>query len=127
MDEKKYNVFIVDDDAFLLNMYVAKFQKAGHTIETAKNGPDALKKLQEGYAPDIMLLDVVLPGMDGIEILKEIRKQNLASKTRFIMFTNQSNGQELEAARELGVPDYLIKADLIPSQIVVKVLEIINR
>lgn len=127
MDENsKYKIFIVDDDTFLLNMYVAKFKKAGHDIETARSGTDALKRLQEGYKPNVMLLDIVLPGMDGVELLKEIRKEKLAEGTMFIMFTNQSGGEEIKEAKELGVKDYIIKAELVPSGIVDKVLKIIE-
>lgn len=127
MDEaNQYKIFIVDDDTFLLNMYVAKFKKAGHDVETAKSGTDALKRLQDGFKPNVMLLDMVLPGMDGLELLKEIRKENLAPDTMFIMFTNQSGGEEIEAAKKLGVTDYIIKAELVPSGIVDKVLKIIE-
>lgn len=124
---KNQKILIVDDDSFLLNMYVAKFKNAGYNVETLRSGTEALKKLQDGYKPDIMLLDVVLPGMDGIELLKEIRKENLSSGTKYVMFTNQSNGEEVNEAKKLGVTDYIIKAELIPSEIVSKILEIIGR
>lgn len=127
MDEgKQYKIFIVDDDTFLLNMYVAKFRTVGHEVETAKSGTDALKKLQDGYTPDVMLLDIVLPGMDGVELLREIRKEKLAEKTMFIMFTNQGGDEETSEAKKLGVTDYIIKADLVPSGVVDKVLKIIE-
>lgn len=122
----QYKIFIVDDDTFLLNMYVTKFKKMGHEVETAKSGTDALKKLQDGYKPDVMLLDIVLPGMDGVELLRQIRKEKLAEQTMFIMFTNQGGDEEVIEARRLGVTDYIIKADLVPSGIVDKVLKIIE-
>lgn len=122
----QYKIFLVDDDSFLLNMYVAKFKKAGHEVETAKSGLEALKKLQDGYTPDVMLMDIVLPGMDGVELLRQIRKEKLAEKTMFVMFTNQGGEEETSEAKRLGVTDYLIKADLVPSGIVDKVLKIIE-
>ena len=128
MDENKQKtILIVDDDTFLLNMYVTKFQKAGYEVNTARSGVEVLKKLEEGYRPNIMLLDVVLPGMDGIELLKEIQMKKLADGTIFVMFTNQGGGEEIEQAKKLGVSDYIIKASLVPSEIVSKVLEIVGR
>ena len=128
MDENKQKtILIVDDDTFLLNMYVTKFQKAGYEVNTARSGAEVLKKLEEGYRPNIMLLDVVLPGMDGIELLKEIQMKKLADRTIFVMFTNQGGGEEIEQAKKLGVSDYIIKASLVPSEIVSKVLEIVGR
>ena len=128
MDENKQKtILIVDDDTFLLNMYVTKFQKAGYEVNTARSGAEVLKKLEEGYRPNIMLLDVVLPGMDGIELLKEIQMKKLADGTIFVMFTNQGGGEEIEQAKKLGVSDYIIKASLVPSEIVSKVLEIVGR
>ncbi len=128
MEEKKqHKILIVDDDSFLLNMYVTKFKNGGHEVETSRSGTDALKKLQDGYRPSIMLLDVVLPGMDGLELLRQIKKENLGPDTIFIMFTNQSGGEEMEEAKRLGVRDYIIKASLVPSEIVNKVLEIVGR
>lgn len=122
----QYKIFIVDDDTFLLNMYVAKFKTVGHEVDTARSGTEALKKLQDGYKPDVMLLDIVLPGMDGVELLREIRKEKLAEKTMFIMFTNQGGDEETSEAKRLGVTDYIIKADLVPSGIVDRVLKIIG-
>lgn len=125
MDEqKKYKILIVDDDQFLLSMYVSKFQKNGHEIEIAKSSQEALSKLKEGYKPDIVLLDVVLPDLDGLDLLEAIRKDNLAKDSLCIMFTNQSGIKETERAKALGVAGYIIKASVVPSEVVTKVLEI---
>lgn len=125
-DDRKFKILIVDDDAFILNMYVAKFTKEGHTVETARSGPEVLTKLKEGQAPDIVLLDIVLPGVDGLELLAQIRKEKIAPTTQFIMLTNQGAEEEMGKAKELGVLGYVVKADLTPSQVVAKVLSIVT-
>ncbi len=126
-DGGKFHILIVDDDAFILNMYVAKFSKEGHTIDTARSGEEVITKLREGTPPDAVLLDVVLPGMDGLEALAQIRKDNIApATTKFIMLTNQGAEEEMEKAKSLGVVGYVVKAELTPSEVVSKVLSIIE-
>ena len=74
MSEQKYKILIVDDDEFLLEMYSLKFRTAGYQVEVAKSGEEALEKIRGGLETDAMLLDVVMPGLDGFETMKIIRK-----------------------------------------------------
>ncbi len=122
--DTKYRILIIDDDTFILNMYVAKFVKAGHEVETAKSGVEALSKIKDGYAPDIVLIDMVLPDMTGLTFLEDVRSQNLSPETAYIMFTNQNSHDEMEKAKELSAAGYIIKANLIPSEAVAKVIEV---
>lgn len=124
MDGKKYRILIIDDDAFILNMYVAKFEKSGHTMETARSGGEALSKLKDGLNPEIILIDVVLPDMNGLDFLHTVKNDKLSPDSICIMFTNQNSNTEIDRAKELGVDGYIVKANLIPSEVVVKVLEI---
>lgn len=127
MDEKKYKILIIDDDTFILNMYVAKFLKAGHQVETAKSGVEALSKMKDGYAPDVVLIDVVLPDMNGLDFLGNVRTEKLSPESAYIMFTNQNSQEETERAKSLGVAGYIIKANLIPSEVVSRVIEVTNQ
>jgi len=122
--QKKYKILIVDDDDFLLNMYVSKFQKHGHDIAIAKSSEEALGKLRDGYQPDILLLDVVLPDMDGLDLLETACNEKLVDKSLCIMFTNQSGMHETDRAKKLGVAGYIVKASMVPSEVVAKVHEI---
>ncbi|MBX4210733.1 response regulator [Candidatus Parcubacteria bacterium] len=128
MDESKtYKVLLVDDDKFLVTMYANKFKTKNIEVTGANSGEDALGKLREGFVPDIILLDIIMPGMDGIEILEAMKKENLAPKAVYIMLTNQGDSPQIEKARELGVHGYIVKATTIPSQVVDEVIGIAKK
>lgn len=124
MDDKKYKILIIDDDAFILNVYVTKFVNSGHEVEIAKSGGEAIGKIKDGYSPDIILIDIVLPDVNGLDFLDNLKKENLLPDSVFIMFTNQSSDDEAHRARDLGIASYIIKANLVPSEVVKKVIEV---
>lgn len=123
----QYKIFLVDDDKFLLDMYALKFKNNGHTVFSAGDGEDALKKIKEGLEPDALLLDVIMPGMDGIALLEEIRKDKLIPKAKIIMLTNQGQPQDVERAQNLGVAGYIVKATNIPSEVVAETIKILEK
>ena len=124
--KKMTKVLIVDDDKFLVNMYSIKFNKSGYEVNSAVLGDEAIAKLKDGYNPDIILLDIIMPGMDGFDILESIKKNNLAPKALIIMLTNQGQLSDIERAKSLGVSGYIIKATTIPSEVVEEVTKIYN-
>lgn len=126
-DHPQYKVLLVDDDMFLLNMYSLKFSKNGFDVNTAQNGNDALQKIKEGYTPDILLVDVIMPVMSGLDFLEEVRKQKLVPSATVIMLTNQSDQGDIERAKKLNVNGYIVKATTIPSEVIDDVLEIHNK
>jgi len=105
-------------------MYILKFKKSGLEIDTAGNGTTALEKIKSGVDYDIILSDIIMPGMDGLELLKTIREQKYVPKSIIIMLTNQAD--DYEKAKALGVDGFIIKATTIPSEVVEKVLAIYN-
>lgn len=122
MTDTKTKIFLVDDDRFLLDMYTVKFQKNGLDVETATGSNAALTRLREGYMPDIILLDIIMPTMDGLALLEVIRAEKLAEKSTIIMLTNQADDEE--KAEQLGIDGFIIKAMTIPSEVVAKVMDI---
>lgn len=122
---KSISVFLVDDDKFLLDMYSLKFKNAGADVSVAFGSLEALKKLREGFSPDVILLDVIMPGMDGLELLENIRKEKLASNSTIIILTNQAD--DSDKAKKLGADGFIVKAMNIPSDVVRQVLEIYNK
>src|SRR3990172_3312619 len=85
MDKTKHKILIIDDDEFLLDMYAVKFKEEGFEVELARGGKDALNKIKEGIYPEVVLLDVVMPGMDGFELLEIIRKEKLIPTSKIII------------------------------------------
>src|SRR6266853_3305908 len=116
MTDKKLTILLVDDDRFLLDMYVMKFQKSGMEIDSASNGTEALTKLRAGSSYDIILLDIIMPGIDGLELLKAIKEEKLLPNAVCIMLTNQA--EDSEKAKAMGVDGYIVKATSIPSEVV---------
>lgn len=125
-EEKSKQVFIVDDDRFLLNMYSIKFKKSGFAVETATGGEEALSKLRNGLNPSILLLDVVMPVMDGLQLLENIRKEKLVPEATVIVLSNQNQPADLERATKLRIAKYIVKANAIPSEVVEEVLKIVK-
>jgi CheY-like chemotaxis protein len=125
MDKPK--VLIVDDDKFLLNMYSMKFTKSGLEVNNAATAQEALDKIKAGYSPNILVLDVIMPGMDGLELLAELRKQHLVDSTTVVILSNQGEMGDIEKAKALGIQGYIVKATTIPSEVVDQVMKIYNK
>jgi two-component system KDP operon response regulator KdpE len=122
--ETPRKILFVDDDKFLLEMYALKFSKNNFEVNTAQGPEEALKVIRGGFEPDIMLIDVVMPGMDGIELLGTLRKENLIKKTVVIMLTNQGLPDDIARAKKLNADGYIIKATTIPSEVFAEVNKI---
>jgi len=118
-----YSILFVDDDSFLIDMYSLKFSRAGHIVQSASSTSAALEKLKEGYSPDAVVLDLIMPKMDGFSLLEQIKEQGLAKESALIVLSNQGEKEDLERARSLGATGHIIKANAIPSE----VLEIVER
>ena len=123
MQDKK-KILIIDDDKFLLNMYSMKFEKNGFDVKVAQGAEDAFTILKEDFKPDVLLMDLIMPVMDGFEMYEKIKKDNLASGAIAIMLTNQGLVSDINRAKELGVHGYIVKATTIPSEVVEEVIEI---
>jgi CheY-like chemotaxis protein len=121
---KPLTILFVDDDKFLLDMYSMKFSKSNYTITTAQSPEDALKLIKDGLDPDILLLDIVMPSMDGLEFLSLLRKENLLKKSVIIMLTNQGLPDDIAKAKKLNVDGYIIKATTVPSDVLAEVKKI---
>lgn len=124
---EKIKIFIVDDDKFLLSMYSMKFEKNDFEVKIAANGPDALELLRSGYRPNILLIDLVMPIMDGFSTYESMRREKLLPDTIAIMLTNQGLTSDINRARDLGFHGYIIKATTIPSEVVTEVIKIYNK
>lgn len=114
-------ILIIEDDPFLNEMYAVKLVQSGFEVETAFNGKIGVMKAKE-VSPDLILLDIVLPKMDGFEVLKEIKKDSPGlKKVPVILLTNLGQKEEVEKGIKLGADEYIIKAHFTPTTVVEKI------
>lgn len=123
----KKKVLLVDDDSFLLNMYSLKFEKNNYEVISVLSSQDAINKLKDGFKPDILIFDVIMPGMDGIDLLRAVRNQHLADQAKVLMLTNQSESADIDKAKKIGIDGYIVKATSIPSEVVRAVEDILTK
>ncbi|HBB56954.1 TPA: response regulator [Patescibacteria group bacterium] len=121
----KKKILIVEDDSFLLSVLSDKFNKDEYDIEAASDGETGLQKAREGNY-DLVLLDIVLPGMDGIGVLREIRDHGPAKPVPVVMLSNLYDKTSIDNAMLLGAKDYIVKAYSTPEDIVKKVRKYIS-
>jgi len=122
----KKKVLIVDDDKFLLDMYSVKFKEADFDVEVGVGGEDALNKLRAGLEPDVIMLDIVMPGIDGFACLEAIKKEALGGNPTVVVLSNQGQDEEVRRAKELGADEYIIKASAIPSEVLDQVKKVLG-
>ncbi len=125
MTDTPTTIFLIDDDRFLLDMYSVKFQKSGLHVDIATGSNAALQKLREGYMPDIILLDIIMPTLDGLELMEVIRAEKLAPNAVVIMLTNQADDED--KAVSLSIDGFIVKAMTIPSEVVTIVLDLYKK
>lgn len=118
-NQNKKKIVIVDDDNFLVDMYITKFKKEGYDAMAFTNSEDALNALKEGI-PDLgaILLDLIMPKMDGWALLEELNKLENLKGVKKIILSNQGQPGDIEKAKKTGYDDYIIKAMNTPSEVV---------
>ncbi len=117
-------ILIVEDNKDLLEMFKLKFEKSWFEVFTAENGFNSLS-LAVDNQPDLILLDIMMPNMDGFETLSVIREQT-SLDTKIVIFSNIKNKAHIEKAKALWADDYLVKADYTPWEVLKKVSSMID-
>jgi CheY-like chemotaxis protein len=120
-------LLLVDDDAFLRDMYGVKFSECGHVVDAAETPASAISKLNQNQDFDAILLDMVMPGMTGVEMIEVIKNQFPKMKAKFIVLSNQGQSEDINKAMAAGALGYIIKAESIPSDVVKKVESLIKK
>ena len=126
MDTELKKILIVYDDSFLLDMYALKFSRSNFNVSTALGPEPALEKLRQDLSPDIILLDIMMPVMDGFELLAKIKEENLIKNAIVIFLSNRGQPTDISKAEEMGASGYIVKASSTPSEVIDKVVKIIN-
>ena len=115
-------IAIIEDDPVINQMYRMKFEATGFEVQLADDGKRGVA-LVESFQPDIILLDLQMPRMNGVEALTEIRKHDWGKTIPVIILTNMGEEESPKSIRALGIHSYIVKADLTPSQVVARVKE----
>ncbi len=111
-------ILIVEDDKFLRELLSKKLSEEHYKVVVAVDGSDALKKISEDE-PGLILLDLILPGMSGFDVLEELKRNN--KRIPVIVLSNLGQKEEIEKGLKLGAVDYLIKAHFTPDEIITKI------
>ena len=119
--EDKKTIMIAEDDAFIGDIYEVKLKDAGYNVILANNGREAIEKLESGVRPNILLLDIVMPYMDGFDVLEAINNNEEWKKIPVVLLTNLSQKEDVDKGINLGAKDFLIKSHFTPTEVLSKV------
>ena len=125
MIHTQLTIVLVEDDPFLAEIYVLRLEREGFKVIHARSGVEGLKNVLE-TKPSLVLLDLVLPKMDGFSVLKELKANAVTRTIPVVILTNLGEKSDMEKGKELGAADYVIKAHLTPSEVAKKVKQILN-
>ncbi len=125
-NNKKEKILLIEDDSFLLSMYSTKFEMEGFEVMIAKDGEEGLDAILN-QKPDLVLLDILLPKMNGFDLLEKLKEKNLINKIPILLLTNLSHRDEIKKALDMGVKDCLVKAHFMPSEVVERVRNVLKK
>ena len=127
MAGEKKKILIIDDDNFLLDMYALKFNQNNFEVYVASNGVQAIEKIKGGLNPDVILVDIIMPEMDGFEMLEKINTDKLSPDSVKIILSNKSQQSDIDRGHSLGVAGYIVKANSIPAEVIEQVVSILAK
>ncbi len=125
MSQQEKKILVIEDDRFISEVYLAKLSKEGFETILVSNGEDALKKARE-ESPDLILLDIFMPKIGGMDVLRLLKEKEETRGIPVVMLTNATEKEYIDNAMEMGACDYLVKSNYTPEEIVHKVLEHCN-
>lgn len=118
-------ILVVEDDQFLRDLIVQKLKREGFAVAEAITGADALRMAKEA-PPAIILLDLILPGMDGFEVLRQMKEDKAIAAVPIIILSNLGQQEDVDRGLRLGASDFMIKAHFTPGEIVAKVKQVMQ-
>lgn len=125
--EQKFKLFFVEDDVLMLRMYQKFFTQEGFDVSFAVNGAEAIVELEKMQKlPDLIILDVMMPELNGIEVLKILKESPKYKTIPVIIWSNLSREGDIEKALSMGAVLYLIKSEYMPQEVVAKIKEFIQ-
>jgi DNA-binding response OmpR family regulator len=119
-------ILIIEDDVFLQELEVKKMKKEGYNVQVSANGKEAFDMIDKKVAVDLVLLDLLLPDMDGFDILKKIREAEFYHDTPVIIFSNLSETKDVERGKKLGASEFMVKANYTLDELAQKIKSLIG-
>lgn len=119
------NVLIIEDDKFLRELIAQKLGQSGYNVVEATDGEQGVKRVKE-VKPDLVLLDLILPGIDGFEVLARIKSDPIIASIPVIIISNLGQREEIEKGLKMGAVDYMIKAHFTPGEIVDRIKRVVG-
>ena len=119
------SILLVEDDSFLAGMYVQKLELEGYQVHLASDGRQGLKAAAQ-KRPDLIMLDIILPKMDGYEVLEQLKKDTETRDIPVVLLTNLGQREDVKRGLKLGAEDYLIKAHFMPSEVIEKIKKLLS-
>lgn len=119
-------IAIIEDDAAIVQMYRMKFESEGFTVATAGDGKAGLDLIKT-FQPAMVLLDLMMPVMGGADVLGQLRKQDWGKNIKVIILTNIGESEAPPGLRQLGVSDFIVKADMTPKQVADRVKSVLGQ
>jgi DNA-binding response OmpR family regulator len=126
MTDGKYKILLVEDDAMISNMYKTKLEHDDIIVLTADNGGQGLD-MALNEKPDLIMLDVILPQLDGFSVLQEIKQSPTTKHVPVIMLTNLGTDEDKDRGEKLGASDYWVKSDMTPSEVSDKIKKYLSK
>ncbi len=121
MENTNKKILIIEDDEFLRSLTAKRLEKENYAVEAAVDGETGVAAVEGSEPPSLILLDLLLPGLDGFEVLKRIRANEKTKAVPVIIFSNLGQKEDIEKAKALGANDFLIKANFTLDDVVTKI------
>jgi len=125
-DRNPESILLIDDDEFIRDIYSTKFTESGIEITVAENGKGGLEAIAKNSF-DVVLVDMIMPGMDGVEFLEKFFDQYGQTNTSVIVLSNQGQPEDIDDAEQFDIDGYIIKANNVPSEILEEITRIYNQ
>lgn len=125
MSEMKPKIAIIEDDIAIVQMYRTKFEHSGYHVETAGDGITGLQ-LIAGFHPDVILLDIMMPNMNGLDMLSNLRRQPGGRDAKVIVLTNMGDTETATKVFKMAASDYIVKAEMTPKEVEERVAKLLS-
>ncbi len=119
-------ILLIEDEELIIRLLSKKLAAIGYDVSLAMDGQEGLEKIKQ-IAPDLILLDIVMPRMGGFEVMAEMKKDEKIANIPVIIISNSGQPLELERAKELGAVDWLVKTEFDPKEVAEKIQKYINK